>query len=97
MTGEEPMQSTPDENKKEEAMRLLSEAYNLDEVDQIWLSIMLDLDSDGRKELLVIAQRLAKLAASYNTVEEASAELIADAQSAQNKAFQEWDQELSVE
>ena len=91
------MQSTPDENKKEEAMRLLSEAYNLDEVDQIWLSIMLDLDSDGRKELLVIAQRLAKLAASYNTVEEASAELIADAQSAQNKAFQEWDQELSVE
>ncbi|MCL2703861.1 MAG: helix-turn-helix domain-containing protein [Defluviitaleaceae bacterium] len=82
---------------KAEAMRLLSEAYNLDKADQVWLSVFLDIPPEERKPLKALALRLAEAAAELSNDMEAAEELVADAQSAHDEHIREWNKGLTLE
>ena len=96
-TGEGKMRDTPNRNTKAEFMQQIIDTYNLEDIDQIWLKILLELDPEGKAELKAAALRIAEIAASFTSDIEAGAEIVADAQAAHDKAFEEWDRELSEE
>jgi len=97
MTGEEPMQATPEEDVKADLMRQVADVFKLDGVDRMWLKILLELDAEGKAELKAAALRIAKIAATFTSDTEAGEEIVADTQAAHDKAFALWDRDLTKE
>ena len=96
MAGEGEMFVIAESDAKAEAIRQLTEAFNLDSSDVVWLNIMLKLKPEEKKGLKALAVRVAEAAAAFSDDVEMAQEMVADAMQAEEEYRAEWNKGLTI-
>ena len=96
MSGEGEMFVIAESDAKAEAIRQLTEAFNLDSSDVVWLNILLKLKPEEKKGLKALAVRVAEAAAAFSDDVEMAQEMVADAMQAEEEYRAEWNKGLTI-
>ena len=96
-TGTGKMEAEKTTDAKAAAIMDVAREFRLDESDQMWLKVLLEIDPEGKKELKAAALRIAEIAASLSPLSDEAQEIVADAESAHNEQMAEWNKGLTLE
>lgn len=95
--GEGEMFVVSESDAKAEAMRQLTEAYNLDKTAEKWLNVLLSVPPEHHKALKALALWVAEKAAELNDDAGAGEEIVADARIEHDEMMEEYSKGLTLE